>query len=127
MSCDLSVVIPAFNEASRLAPSLRQALEYLTRRGGSYELLVVDDGSRDATAEVAEGFAGEGVRVIRLERNRGKGGAVKAGMLASRGERVLLSDADFSTPIQEVEKLERWLAEAPVVVGSRAVAGAQID
>ena len=127
MSCDLSVVIPAFNEASRLAPSLRQALEYLAQRGVSYELLVVDDGSRDATAEVAEGFAGEGVRVIRLERNRGKGGAVKTGMLESRGERVLLSDADFSTPIQEMEKLERWLTEAPVVVGSRAVAGSQID
>lgn len=127
MSCDISVVIPAFNEASRLAPSLRQALDYLARRGASYELLVVDDGSRDATAEVAEGFAGEGVQVIRLERNRGKGGAIKTGMLASRGELVLLSDADFSTPIQEVEKLERWLAEAPVVVGSRAVAGSQID
>jgi dolichyl-phosphate beta-glucosyltransferase len=127
MPCDITVVIPAYNEASRLGPGLRQAIDYLARRGLGYELLVVDDGSRDATVEVAEGFAGEGVRVLRHERNRGKGGAVKTGLLASRGDRVLLSDADFSTPIQELEKLERRLAEAPVVVGSRAVAGAQID
>src|SRR5262245_56046206 len=120
MSCDLSVVIPAYNEAGRIGPGLRRALEYLQRRGLAYELLVVDDGSRDATAEVAAGFAAEGVKVLRHERNRGKGGAVKTGVLASRGDRVLLTDADFSTPIEEVEKLEARLAEAPVVLGSRA-------
>jgi dolichyl-phosphate beta-glucosyltransferase len=126
MSCDLSVVIPAYNEAGRIGPGLRRAVDYLRRRGGSFEVLVVDDGSRDETAAVAAGFAGEGVRVLRHERNRGKGGAVKTGVLASRGDRVLLSDADFSTPIEEVEKLEARLAESPVVLGSRAVAGAAV-
>ena len=87
---------------------------------------MVDDGSRDATVEVAEAFAGEGVRVLRHGRNRGKGAAVKTGVLASRGAEVLLSDADASTPIEELEKLEARLPEAPLVLGSRAVAGADI-
>jgi dolichyl-phosphate beta-glucosyltransferase len=126
-ACDLSIVVPAYNEAGRIGPSLRHALDYLHRRGLSYELLVVDDGSRDATVQVAEGFAAEGVTVLRHERNRGKGGAVKTGVLASRGGRVLLSDADFSTPIEEVEKLEARLAGSPLVLGSRAVAGAKLE
>jgi len=126
-SCDLSIVVPAYNEAGRIGPSLRRALDYLHRRGLSYELLVVDDGSRDATVQVAAGFAAEGVTVLRHERNRGKGGAVKTGVLASRGGRVLLSDADFSTPIEEVETLEARLADSPVVLGSRAVAGARVQ
>lgn len=126
MSCDISVVIPAYNEAQRLGSTLEQAVEYLSRRGLSYELLVVDDGSRDRTVEVAEGFSGRGVRVIRHERNRGKGAAIRTGVLASRGAEVLLSDADASTPIEELEKLEKWLPEAPVVLGSRAVAGADV-
>jgi dolichyl-phosphate beta-glucosyltransferase len=120
------VVVPAYNEAGRIGPSLRHALDYLRRRGLAYELLVVDDGSRDATVAVAETFAAEGVKVLRHERNRGKGGAVKTGVLASRGDRVLLSDADFSTPIEEIEKLEARLADSPVVLGSRAVAGAAV-
>lgn len=101
-------------------------MEYLSRRGASYEVLVVDDGSRDRTIQVAEGFADRGVRVIRHERNRGKGAAVRTGILASQGAEVLLSDADASTPIEELEKLERSLAAAPVVFGSRAVAGADV-
>jgi dolichyl-phosphate beta-glucosyltransferase len=125
-ACDLSVVVPAYNEAGRIGPSLRRAVDYLRRRGVAYELLVVDDGSRDATVQIAEGFTAEGVKVLRHERNRGKGGAVKTGVLASRGGRVLLSDADFSTPIEEVEKLEARLAECPVVLGSRSVAGADV-
>src|SRR5436305_7377388 len=110
-SIELSVVIPSYNEETRLGPGLRQALEYLARRGTSYELLVVDDGSRDGTSRVAEAFADRGVRVLRHERNRGKGAAVRTGLLASRGRRVLVSDADFSTPIEDVEKLEPFLRD----------------
>lgn len=126
MRCDISLVIPAYNEAARLGSTLERAVEYLSRRGASYEILVVDDGSRDRTVEVAEGFAERGVRVIRHERNQGKGAAVRTGVLASQGDEVLLSDADASTPIEELEKLERRLAEAPVVFGSRAVEGADV-
>jgi dolichyl-phosphate beta-glucosyltransferase len=124
---ELSVIVPAYNEERRLAPGLRQALEYLARRGDPYELLVIDDGSRDATSQVAESFAGQGVRVVRHERNRGKGAAVRTGLLASRGRKVLVSDADFSTPIEEVEKLERFLQDGtPLVIGSRGLADSQI-
>lgn len=124
---ELSVVVPAYNEEKRLAPGLRQALEYLARRGEPFELLVVDDGSRDETIRVAESFAPQGVRVVRHERNRGKGAAVRTGLLASRGRKVLISDADFSTPIEEVEKLERFLQEGtPLVIGSRGLADSQI-
>jgi dolichyl-phosphate beta-glucosyltransferase len=123
MSVELSVVIPAYNEAARLAPGLRRAAEYLERRGLAFELLVIDDGSGDGTAEIA---AGAGAAVLRHQRNLGKGAAVRTGVLASRGDRVLVSDADFSTPIEEIEKLEPRLREAELVVGSRAVAGSMI-
>ena len=126
MRCDISVVIPAYNEAERLGSTLERTVDYLSRRGLSYEVVVVDDGSRDRTVQVAEAFADRGVRVIRHEQNRGKGAAIKTGVLASRGAEVLLSDADASTPIEELERLQRKLPEAPVVLGSRAVAGADI-
>lgn len=123
---DLSVVIPAYNEALRLGPTLQRVVEYLRQRGLRYEVLVVDDGSTDATAEVAERFSGDGVQVLRQEVNRGKGAVLRAGVLASRGREVLLVDADMSTPIEDLEKLQPHLAEAPVVLGSRAVEGADI-
>jgi dolichyl-phosphate beta-glucosyltransferase len=123
---DLSVVIPAYNEALRLGPTLQRVVGYLRRQGESYEVLVVDDGSTDATAEVAEKFAAEGVRVLRQEVNRGKGAVIKAGVLASRGREVLLVDADLSTPIEDLEKLRPHLPEAPLVLGSRSVEGSDI-
>ncbi len=127
-STELSVVIPAYNEEGRLEPGLRRALAYLQRRKESYELIVVDDGSRDETARVAAAFADQGVRVLRHERNRGKGAAVRTGIVASRGRKVLLSDADFSTPIEEIEKLERFLDSAtPLVIGSRGLAESRIE
>lgn len=126
MTPALSVVIPAYNEAKRLGPSLDKALAYLERRGEPFEIVVADDGSRDATPEVARGRGDARIRVVGLERNRGKGAAVKAGVLATRGAKVLISDADFSTPIEEVEKLEAHLGRAALVLGSRAVADSQV-
>lgn len=124
---ELSVVIPSYNEEKRLESSLRRALDYLTCRGTPYELLVVDDGSRDSTSQLAAAFSDRGVRVLRHERNRGKGAAVRTGVLASRGDRVLLSDADFSTPIEELQKLERFLQDGtPLVIGSRGLADSDV-
>ncbi|HEY8021668.1 MAG TPA: dolichyl-phosphate beta-glucosyltransferase [Thermoanaerobaculia bacterium] len=122
----LSVVIPAYNEAERLGPSLDRALEYLERRGGSFEVLVVDDGSSDATGRVAAAYADRNVRLLTHPRNRGKGAALRTGVAATGGDRVLVSDADFSTPIEELPKLERRLADADLVLGSRAAPGADV-
>lgn len=123
---ELSVVIPAYNEEERLGATLERVLAYLEARRIPFEVLVVDDGSRDRTATVAEPFAGRGVRVLRLPANRGKGAATRQGVAASRGSRVLMSDADLSTPIEELAKLEPRLSEAEVVIGSRAVADADV-
>jgi len=123
---ELSVVIPAYQEAARLGTTLDRVLGYLEDRGGDFEVVVVDDGSSDATAEVAAGYAPRGVAVQRLETNRGKGAALKAGVARTRGRRVLLTDADLSTPIEDLPRLEARLGEADVVLGSRAVAGSEI-
>ena len=89
---------------------------------------MVDDGSRDATVEIVASFAGQGVQLLLHERNRGKGAAVRTGVLVTRGSKILLSDADFSTPIEELEKLEpRLTAGTPVVIGSRGVAESQVE
>ena len=126
MSVDLSVVIPCLNEEARLGATLEKVVGYLDRREKAYEILVVDDGSRDATVSVAKGAADEHVRVLEHGENRGKGAAVRTGVLASRGEWVLITDADLSTPIEDLERLERRTSEADVVLGSRAVAESEI-
>ncbi len=123
---ELSVVIPAFNEARRIAPSLEAILCYLSERGTSHEVLLADDGSVDDTAGAAEAFRDRGVRVLRSSANLGKGDATRRGVLASSGDRVLLTDADLSTPITDLDRLEAWLDDAAVVVGSRAVADSKV-
>jgi dolichyl-phosphate beta-glucosyltransferase len=123
----LSVVIPAFNEERRLPATLARIQGYLGARGTSYQVLVVDDGSSDATAEVARG-AGPHVGLLRHDTNRGKGHAVRAGMLAAAGELRLMTDADLSTPIDEIGRLEAGLERGfDVAIGSRAVAGSRIE
>jgi glycosyltransferase involved in cell wall biosynthesis len=123
----LSVVIPAYNESTRLPDSLEKVVAYLEGKGTPYEVLVVDDGSSDNTAELAETFAQATPIVtphsaLRIIRNppRGKGYAVRTGMLTAQGKYVLYSDADFSAPIEEVEKLLKYLqGKYDVAIGSR--------
>jgi dolichyl-phosphate beta-glucosyltransferase len=123
----LSVVIPAYNEALRLPATLARLRAHLAGKGVPYEIVVVDDGSSDGTSEVARA-AGGAVRVLRHEPNRGKGYAVRRGMLAAAGERRLMTDADLSTPIEELAKLEAEIDGGfDVAIGSRAVAGARIE
>jgi dolichyl-phosphate beta-glucosyltransferase len=122
----ISIVIPAYNEARRIGATLERVAQYLDARRAPYEVLVVDDGSRDATRAVVAGIAGAHpqVRLIALPRNAGKGAAVRTGVLASRGRAVLFSDADLSTPIEELPRLEAELAAgADIAIGSRAVPG----
>ncbi len=121
---DLSIVIPAYNEETRLPASLGAIAAYLAARPSAprVEVLVVDDGSADATAARAEEAARRhslALRVLRLGSNRGKGAAVRAGCLEAAGGLVLVSDADFSTPVYEWEKLAA--AGVPVAIGSRAL------
>jgi dolichyl-phosphate beta-glucosyltransferase len=119
-----SVVIPAYNEAERLPPYLDRIVAYLGGRREPYEVLVVDDGSRDATSEVARALGRHHpeVKALRRETNQGKGAAVRRGMLAAAGELRLFADADGATPIGELARLERALeAGADVAIGSRAL------
>ncbi len=123
----LSLVIPAYNEAARLGSSLARVFEYLNAQVYESEVIVVDDGSADETARVArEGFRSAGrvaARVIEVGVNRGKGNAVRTGLLASRGRVALFSDADLSTPITETPKLTGPIrsGECDVAFGSRAI------
>lgn len=121
----LSVVIPAYNEDRRLPGTLAFAYRYLMHSGMTFEIIVVDDGSYDDTVDYVEGFAGDfpGVRLLSYTPNRGKGFAVRTGMLAAKGDLVLMTDADGSTPIEELEKLLRYAEQGyEVVIGSRAKA-----
>jgi dolichyl-phosphate beta-glucosyltransferase len=118
-----SVVIPAFNEARRLPPYLEEIIAYFEGRGAPYEIIVVDDGSRDGTADRVREVAGTApVRVIPLAGNEGKGAAVRTGMLAAVGAFRMFTDADGATPISELKRLEAaLLAGADVAIGSRTV------
>lgn len=124
----LSVVIPAFNEAARLPRTLVRLGEWLGKAHPNHEIVVVDDGSTDGTADVAREAGGTTVQVLRHEPNRGKGYAVRRGMLAATGKRRLMTDADLSTPIDELPRLMESLDQgADVAIGSRAVEGARIE
>lgn len=125
----LSVIVPAFNEASRLPATLHRLRAYLDETEPAYEVIVVDDGSVDGTADSTLEIAADWprLRVLRLPENRGKGWAVRAGMLAARGELRLFSDADLSTPIEELPKLrERIHAATQVAIASRALPESEI-
>jgi glycosyltransferase involved in cell wall biosynthesis len=119
----LSIVVPAFNEATRIGDSLRRIKEFVNTVPFQTELIVVDDGSRDETSNIVTGLQFPGLRLIRDAENHGKGHAVTLGVLAAVGEYVLFSDADLSAPIEEFKKLlAAAVAEnADVVIGSRGV------
>ncbi len=126
---DLTVVVPAYNESARISKTLQKIGDYLDGRPGRFEVIVADDGSRDGTPEVAAAARPDDprLRVLALGRNQGKGAAVRAGVLAARGRRVLFSDADLSTPIEDLEALERALDEgATVAIGSRALRDSRV-
>lgn len=123
----VSVVIPAYNEERRLPQTLIRVYDYLASQNYPSEILVVDDGSTDSTTRVVETFARQhpSVRLIKND-HRGKGYTVRTGMLAAHGHIVLFSDADLSTPIEDLEKLLPWFERGyDIVIGSREGVGAQ--
>ncbi len=127
MKPDISIIVPAFEEQERLGDSIDKILSYLAETGIRGELIVVDDGSGDATAATAESacakFPEADTKVIRYEKNRGKGFAVKTGLLAASADTAIFSDADLSTPIDEMPKLIDPVisGEYDVTFGSRAL------
>jgi glycosyltransferase involved in cell wall biosynthesis len=126
----ISVVVPAFNEERRLERTLERMGEWLDSTGESYEVLVVDDGSKDGTRAIAEKFAREKPQFhsVALPENRGKGAAIRAGFQKSRGEIVLFSDADLSTPIEELDRLRGALRNgAGFVIASRGLKESNLE
>ncbi len=125
----LSIVIPCYNEQDRLPATVGAIRRYMAERGLDYELILSDDGSRDGTADVIAGAMQESanVRMVKLPQNRGKGRALAEGVAVTRGDRVLLTDADLSTPIEELPKLEaRLAAGAGIAIASRSIKGSRI-
>ena len=127
---ELSIVIPAYNEERRIRPTLIRIDDFLARSGLSYEILVVDDGSTDGTAALVHRLAARRptMRCLEARPNRGKGSAVRLGMLAARGAIRLMCDADGSTPAQEIPKLVNpiRLGQTDIAIGSRYADGATV-
>ncbi|GEM_PF-169033 len=125
----LSVIIPSFNEEDRLGPTLEKITAFLSKKKYPSEIIVVDDGSRDGTARLAEEKLNSFPhRVLSQAKNRGKGEAVKRGMLDARGKFLLFTDADLSTPIEEVERLIRCLEDGyDIAIGSRGLRESRVE
>jgi dolichyl-phosphate beta-glucosyltransferase len=125
----LSVVIPTFNEEERIVDTVSLLAGYLDRQGESYEVIISDDGSHDGgPLLVADEFADRSdVRLIREERNRGKGAAVRRGVLAARGDVIIFTDADLSYPVETIGMCVEALQDYDVVAGSRDLPGSEIE
>ena len=127
---EISVVVPAYNEGERIAPTLRDVCSFLGNERYRYEVIVVDDGSRDGTFDVVRDIAHEipQIKIHRHPKNLGKGMAVKSGFLAARGQYVFFSDADHSTPIQELPKILSFAHDGyDLVMASRALPDSSIE
>jgi dolichyl-phosphate beta-glucosyltransferase len=122
----ISVVVPAYNEEKRIRGSLIEACSFLNDTDLDYEMIVVDDGSSDRTGEIVQSLASDipNLKLVHYEKNRGKGYALRTGVLVTKGDPVLVMDADLSTPMEELRKLMPYLAEGggDVAIGSRALA-----
>jgi dolichyl-phosphate beta-glucosyltransferase len=119
---EVSIILPAYNEERRLASTLETLVKFCERECEQWEVIVVDDGSRDRTAEIAAGF--QQVHCVRNEVNRGKGYSVRRGMLAARLDRILFTDVDLSTPIRELLPMMESMDEgADVVIATRRLSG----
>ena len=119
---DYSIIIPAYNESVRIIPTLDRVLAYIQQQGWEAEIVVVNDGSRDDTAELVRDYArgSAGVRLVENPGNRGKGYSVRNGILHARGAVVLFTDADLSSPIEEASKLVDSIHQGnDVAIGSR--------
>lgn len=124
----VSIVIPAFNEAVRIVPTLEKIIDYIKKNLEEYEIIVVDDGSADSTVMQVQAFCKDNSHIKLLEngKNSGKGKAVQKGMLSARGEFIYFTDADLSTPVEEIDRFLKEIEDADIVIGSRSIDGAQV-
>lgn len=127
---NLSVIIPTYNEEKRIGETLNRIVSYLSQKyGDNYEIIVVDDGSIDETLKVIKQYplASKKIRILVNEKKMGKGYSVRKGMLLAEGDYLLFTDADLSTPIEELEKLFFWIGKGyDLAIGSRSLKGAEI-
>ncbi len=121
---EISVVIPTYNEEEKISATLKSVLAYLSSNFKTFEVIVVDDGSQDRTLQEVEKYPQ--IKILRNLINHGKGYAVKKGVAASQGELILFMDADSSTDIVELKKLQSYLSDFPIVIASRAIANSQV-
>lgn len=123
------MIIPAYNEASRIQPTLERVREYLSEQSYTWTVTVVSDGSRDETNALVKAFAekDDRFRLIESVPNRGKGFVVRRGMIECEGEWKLFSDADLAAPIEEIEKLWPAVENAPIAIGSRPLRESRLE
>lgn len=127
---NLSIVVPAFNEEKRIESPLDEVVQYLHSRFEHWELIYSDDGSTDKTLEKLHTLKEKypEIKIVGVPKNRGKGSAVRIGMSAASGDVILFSDTDFSTPIQETERLFHYLDDGyDVAIGSRGLSDSQVE
>ena len=126
MRIELSVIIPAYNEEDLMDSTISEFVSFLGNTSLSWEIIIVDDGSRDKTSAAVSSFNNSQVKLIRLNKNQGKGAALKAGFLAARGDYQIFSDADLSVDVETLIPFIQKLKDYDVVIASRRVKGSKI-
>jgi glycosyltransferase involved in cell wall biosynthesis len=125
----ISIIIPAYNESSRISRALTPTIEFLKKQAYESEIIVVNDGSKDNTTEIANSYLPlfKNIKVIEYSPNHGKGYAVKKGMMEAEGKYRLFMDADYAVPIEYLEMFLDEIKENDIVIGSRGVPGSVIE
>jgi len=130
---DISIVIPAYNEENRIGITIEKIYNYFAKKNYNFEIIIVDDGSKDRTKEIVKKLQSEKqnekneIKLITHKKNQGKGAAVKTGILNAKGNLILFTDADLSTPIEEFEKLKKPIEDGyDIAVGSRGLPDSKI-
>jgi dolichyl-phosphate beta-glucosyltransferase len=126
---DISIIIPAYNESERILPTLEKICRYMKEEYKSFEIIIVDDGSKDDTVEVLEKFIKKypQMQLLKHKVNSGKGAAIKTGVMSSKGRLILFSDADLSTPIEELKKLNKAILDGyDISIASRGLKDSNI-
>lgn len=122
----LSIIVPAYNEGKVLKKNLLKILGYLNGNKYDWEVVVIDDGSRDNTFDIAKSLKNKGVKAYKLNLNQGKGGALKEGFEKAGGDYLIFMDADLSVPLKNIDIFLKVLKNYDVVIGSRRVEGSDI-